>query len=223
VLTPQEVKGRVFERAVLNGYDRGAVDDFIQIVADDYASLYKENNALKAKMKALADKLEEFQGTEDAMRKALVAAQKVAKELEDDAHAKYESMIEQAEESVRSRIEELKIDVHEQEERFEAARERTAQFTAAAQLLVAEYGSFLERINSLPFAEKQMHIVQQQQVASVIKDSAEREIELEERRAEADTAASSEPVNNGDTDTKIYLSGNPNRQKPQITAAQFDA
>jgi cell division initiation protein len=222
VLTPQEVKGRVFERAVLNGYDRGAVDDFVQVVAEDYSALYKENNALKAKMKALADKLEEFQGTEDAMRKALVAAQKVAKELEDDAHAKYELMIEQAEESVRARIEELKIDVHEQEERFEAARGRTAQFTAAAQLLLSEYGSFLERINSLPFAEKQMHIVQRQQVASVIKDSAERQIELEERRAEAEALALEETGDESD-DTIVYQSGKANGAKPQISSAQYDA
>ena len=50
MLTPQEIQEQKFEKAVFGGYDMGQIDKFLDTVLSDYASLYKENAALKAKM-----------------------------------------------------------------------------------------------------------------------------------------------------------------------------
>ena len=84
MLTPQDVTNRVFDKAVFGGYDIGAVDRFLEELSQDYSALYRDNATLKGKLKVLVDKVEEYRNTEDAMRLALLTAQKTARELTED-------------------------------------------------------------------------------------------------------------------------------------------
>jgi len=88
MLTPQDIQNKIFVKAVFGGYDITAVDDFLEEVMSDYAALYKENAVLKSKIKVLVDKVEEYRSTEDAMRMALLTAQKMGDELQAEAKAK---------------------------------------------------------------------------------------------------------------------------------------
>ena len=78
MLTPQEVSEHAFAKASFGGYNMAMVDEFLDVLTADYTTLYKENATLKAKMKVLVDKVEEYRSTEEAMRKALMAAQRMA-------------------------------------------------------------------------------------------------------------------------------------------------
>ena len=81
MLTPQEVSERAFQKATFNGYNMSQVDEFLDILTADYSALYSENAVLKSKMKVLADKVEEYRATEDAMRQAFMIAQRRADDL----------------------------------------------------------------------------------------------------------------------------------------------
>ena len=81
MLTPQEVSERAFQKASFGGYNMAQVDEFLDILTGDYSALYSENAVLKSKMKVLVDKVEEYRSTEEAMRKALMTAQRMADEL----------------------------------------------------------------------------------------------------------------------------------------------
>ena len=59
MLTPQEVSTHAFSKAVMGGYNMAMVDEFLDELTDDYTALYKENAALKAKLKVLVEKVEE--------------------------------------------------------------------------------------------------------------------------------------------------------------------
>ena len=56
MLTPQEVTGHVFEKALFGGYEIASVDKFLDQLTEDYTALYKESGILKTKMKVLVDK-----------------------------------------------------------------------------------------------------------------------------------------------------------------------
>jgi PncC family amidohydrolase len=58
MLTPQEVSTHAFTKAVMGGYNMAMVDEFLDELTDDYTALFKENAALKAKMKVLGVKPE---------------------------------------------------------------------------------------------------------------------------------------------------------------------
>lgn len=74
MLTPQEVSGRAFSKAAFGGYNMAMVDEFLDELTDDYTSLYKENAALKAKLKVLVDKVEEYRATTRPRRLRLRAS-----------------------------------------------------------------------------------------------------------------------------------------------------
>ncbi len=104
MLTPQEVEERVFPKAKKAGYDMQDVDNFLDQLTADYTELYKENAVLKRKMKVLADKITEYQETEGAMRATLLAAQKMADQMVDEAKAKREKMLSDAETIVKGQL-----------------------------------------------------------------------------------------------------------------------
>ena len=87
--TPQEVSEKTFPKStgLTSGYNMTAVDEFLDGLTEDYTALYKDNTTLKAKLKMLAEKVEEYRATEDAMRSTLLAAQKMAAQMVADAQA----------------------------------------------------------------------------------------------------------------------------------------
>ena len=80
MFTPQEVSEKVFPKASFGGggYNMASVDEFLDALTEDYTALFKENVTLKAKLKVLAEKVEEYRSTEEAMRQALLTAQKIS-------------------------------------------------------------------------------------------------------------------------------------------------
>ena len=60
MMTPQEVANCTFAKSMVGGYNMASVDDFLDKLTEDYAALYKENAALKAKLKMTVDKMSCF-------------------------------------------------------------------------------------------------------------------------------------------------------------------
>ena len=114
MLTPQEVSNHAFAKAVMGGYNMAMVDEFLDELTDDYTSLYKENAALKAKMKVLVDKVEEYRSTEDAMRAALLTAQKMADSMVAEAEEKKKSLLENAESEANRKLYEREMKLLEE-------------------------------------------------------------------------------------------------------------
>ena len=103
MLTPQEVSTHAFAKAMMGGYNMAAVDEFLDVLTDDYTNLYKENAALKAKLKVLVDKVEEYRATEDSMRATLLTAQRMADTIVREAETKRDEMLAEAQ-SKRDRL-----------------------------------------------------------------------------------------------------------------------
>ena len=118
MLTPQEVSTHSFAKASFGGYNMAMVDEFLDELTDDYTALYKENAALKAKLKVLVEKVEEYRATEDSMRATLLTAQRMADSIVKEAEQKRDQMMTQAEIDAKLRINCLK---KEELEKFSAA------------------------------------------------------------------------------------------------------
>ena len=94
MLTPQEVSEHVFAKASFGGYNMSMVDEFLDLLTTDYSALYNENALLKSKMKVLVDKVEEYRATEEAMRRALMTAQRMADDLVQEAEDLGKTVVE---------------------------------------------------------------------------------------------------------------------------------
>ena len=178
MMTPQEVAGAAFAKAAIGGYNMAAVDAFLDKLTEDYSALYKENSTLKAKMKVLVDKVDEYRQVDDSMRGALLAAQKMAQEMVSEAEAKRDSLLAEAEQTRRSmtaeaeraaraRAEELHQAILTMErrqreviaesdrlaalekERLEKAKAATVEFVTACRALCQEHLDLLDRLPDL--------------------------------------------------------------------------
>lgn len=149
MMTPQEVASHAFTKATLGGYNMAMVDEFLDLLTEDYTALYNDNAILKNKLKVLSDTVEEYRATDDAMRKTLLAAQKMADAMVADAEAKKNALVQDAEEAARQRIDELKAEIAAEEYRLQAAQESTASYVAEINKLCAAQQEFLAGLGKL--------------------------------------------------------------------------
>ena len=149
MLTPQEVSEKVFPKSsgFGSGYAMGAVDEFLDALTEDYTALYKENVTLKAKLKILAEKVEEYRATEDAMRSTLLTAQKMAAKLVQEAQTEKENMLKEAREQHAAQLAQLEKDKQEAEDKLVMAKQSLVDFVRHGSELCAQQQEFL---NSLP-------------------------------------------------------------------------
>ena len=148
MLTPQEVSEHAFAKATFGGYNMAMVDEFLDELTEDYTALYKENASLKAKMKVLADSLEEYRSTEKGMRRALLAAQQAAEEMVKDAESRKSELVREAEADAHDKIADLRRQVADEEARLAAAQAATADFVAMVREACRKQE---ESLNSLSF------------------------------------------------------------------------
>lgn len=158
-MTPQDIREKVLEKTVIGGYDIAAVDQFREEAAVALAEGQKETAVLKGKMKVLVDKIEDYRSTEDAMRLALVQAQKVAKQITEDAKAQAEQIKAEAKEYAakvraeadsysRRTIGGLQQAKADEEERLLMAKASSAKFMQDARALCVEQLNYLDTLSA---------------------------------------------------------------------------
>ncbi len=184
MLTPQEVSDRAFQKASFGGYNMAQVDEFLDILTGDYSALFNENAVLKNKMKVLVDKVEEYRSTEEAMRKALLAAQRMADDLVKDAERQKDELLAQTEKDAGARRAELAKELETEEFRLKKAQEETAAFVEKVRALHAQEAEYLSQLELLyppetkpaadPVAEKASEIDDnvQRLLAKAMEDAA---------------------------------------------------
>lgn len=143
-MTVQEIQEIGFEKAVFGGYDMKSVDVFLEKVAEEFASIQKENETLKAKMKVLVDKIEEYRNVEEGMRKTLATAQSIAQETINKAKSESEQMLQSAKTQTEQKIDTCKERLAQEEKKLAVAQENTAQFVERMILIYNKQASALK-------------------------------------------------------------------------------
>lgn len=92
MLSPLDLKNKKIEPKKRRYYDKEEMDDYLELVFDNYKELYNENQELKKNVKTLSDGVQYYRSIESTMQKALVLAEKTAKETKDAAQLKAEAI-----------------------------------------------------------------------------------------------------------------------------------
>ena len=153
MMTPKEVASSTFPKAAIGGYNMAAVDVFLDKLTEDYENLYKENASLKAKIKVLVDKMEEYHAMEDTMRSTLLTAQKMATDMVTEAEKKRDALMAAAETDARARMLEITAEVAEEEKRLTAFR---ADIDAKIAVEQARLNTAKEELGTFVYAVKRL-------------------------------------------------------------------
>ena len=215
MLTPQEVSERAFSKASFGGYNMSQVDEFLDILTGDYSALYNENAVLKSKMKVLVDKVEEYRSTEEAMRKALMTAQRMADDLVQEAEKKKSDLLKEAEAEAAHRKDAIAKELQAEEYRLQQAQQATAAFVQQVRALQAEGAAFLENLSQLyppETAVPQPDPVDE--TVSEIDDNVQRLLAQAMKDAAAETQRAKEAQTDPD-DTAEFTSTDPQEQESE--------
>ena len=154
MITPQAIREKTFEKAVFGGYDMASVDSFLEELINDFTTLQKENAVLKAKMKVLVDKVEEYRGNEDALRTAILSAQKLGNMIEAEAKQKAEKMIADARAEAAKLTREANLEVEVEQARLVESRNASAKFIDSMDMLCRRQLDFLKKIGEMDFVQQ---------------------------------------------------------------------
>ena len=192
MFTPQEVSEKVFPKASFGGgYNMSVVDEFLDALTEDYSTLFKENVTLKAKLKVLAEKVEEYRSTEDAMRQTLLTAQKMASKLVQEAQAEKDNMLAEARAETAQEVARLADETKAAEQKLAMAQEKLADFIRRSDELCQAQSAFLQSLPELELAAAQPT---EQAAESAVVDSIEQDILSQYDAAEAETVQPETPA-----------------------------
>ena len=160
MISASDIRERKFEKAAF-GYKQEEIDDFLAELISEFEELDAEREYLHSKIQILADKVREYRQDEDALKDALLGAQKQGHKVVAEAQEKADEIIAQAEEKAKILLDEATVQ-HEaamEKNRAEIAKEKENLIEAQKQVsefkksLFDMYKTHLEMISAMPEIE----------------------------------------------------------------------
>lgn len=194
MMTPQEVASHAFSKASFGGYNMSMVDEFLDLLTEDYTALYNDNAILKNKLKILSDTVEEYRATDDAMRKTLLSAQKMAESMVKEAEQKKADLVKDAEAAAAQRIGELRQSIADEEFRLKSAREATATHVQQLKAVLADELTYIDKLSALSAPVQQPDRVEgaAADIEASVQTAVEKEIPQSAPEKASETAAAPE-------------------------------
>lgn len=151
MLSIDEIKNISFRKATIGGYKPEDVDTFIDQVLITVEQLRKEKSDLVKKMDILATRVEEYRADEDAVRNALLSAQKVADNTIKEARGKAARIIEESENLAKAKLYDLNYQIKQQKKQYSLL---LAESNRLREDLIAHCNKHIVIAKELPNADK---------------------------------------------------------------------
>ena len=200
MITAKDIRNKRFEKAAF-GYKQEEIDEFLAQLESEIAEMEAEMADSNNKIQILADKVREYMKDEDALKDALLGAQKQGHKVIAEANEKAEAIIAEAQTKADALIDEAtkQHDAAMEKNRLEIEHEKEALIAAQQQVsdfkksLFDMYKSHLELISSMPesFDDED----EQQTAESIIAKNDAEEI-AEKVAAGADSQLSAKTIKN---------------------------
>ncbi len=157
MISANDIKERKFEKAAF-GYKQEDIDDFLAELIGELDEIDAEREDLHSKIQILADKVREYRQDEEALKDALLGAQKQGHQVVAEAQQKADEIIAKAQEKAQALIDEATVQHDAAMEKNRAEIEKEKENLHEAQKQVSEfkktlfdmYKSHLEMISAMP-------------------------------------------------------------------------
>ena len=104
MITPIEIENKEFKKGI-RGYNQDEVDEFLDMVKEDFEQLYRENLELKEKVRLFEAQIDKYEGIEETLKATLITAQSAAEDTCSAANKKAKIIVEEADLKARQIIE----------------------------------------------------------------------------------------------------------------------
>lgn len=157
MITAMEINTKRFEQAK-SGYKPEEVDEFLNSLADQVSAMTKEKEDTEKKIEVLVESIRRYKADEEALKDAMIGAQKQARAVMEDAKSKADAIVAEAQQKAEQIISAANVKADEiigstavraqkEEENLRRMQNAVTEFKSN---LLAMYKSHLELITSLP-------------------------------------------------------------------------
>lgn len=108
VLTALDIKEKSF-RNEFRGYNRDEVNEFLDIVINDYETLVRLNREQEQRIRDLDEKLTYFSDMKDSLTQSVILAQETSEKVKASARVEAENLLNKATYDAKQLIEEAKV------------------------------------------------------------------------------------------------------------------
>ncbi len=182
MMTAQDIREKRFEKAAW-GYRPEDIDEFLGQLEATFQEIDNEREESNRKIQILADKVREYMKDEEALKDALLGAQKQGHQVVAEANEKAAQILEKAKEEAAVLIDEAtkQHEIAMEKNRAEIAKEQEA--LVQARKMVADfkrslfdmYKSHLEMISAMPEADESQDPAPAAQAAETVSEEASEE------------------------------------------------
>ncbi len=152
-MNAKEIAAKKFEKSTF-GYKPEEVDEYLRDIALAYAKVVKEKEENEAKIVKLVEKINEYRNDEDAIRDALLVAQKQGNRIVADAKAEAEAIVGEAQAKYDAMVAEIagdceKIKIQEVEKVRAAIKEENDKLNAVVAASKTQIEMQSDKLNKL--------------------------------------------------------------------------
>ena len=145
MLSPSELKKRQFSRT-LRGYSVTEVDEHMSFVLEKYTELYQRNDDLEKELARLKGEYNRLKEGEDAIKKAMVNAQREERKIIDEANDRASLIMRTAKLNTDRMLAEFKAKIREERVTLHKLRRAVREFKENT---LRQYQMHLEFLNQI--------------------------------------------------------------------------
>ncbi len=151
MLSVKDINNRRFEQA-RPGYKPEEVDDFLREIARDIERYQKDKEETEKKIAVLVESVREYKKDEDALKDALIGAQKQSRAVIAEAQSQAEKIISEARAKAGEIIGSTKVQLEKEKRCLVRMQQEVSDFKAN---LLNMYKQHLEQITAIPEYEEE--------------------------------------------------------------------
>ncbi|MBR7038065.1 MAG: DivIVA domain-containing protein [Oscillospiraceae bacterium] len=180
MMTAEDIRELRFEKAAW-GYRPEDIDEFLGKLEATFQEIDNEREDANHKIQILADKVREYMKDEDAIKDALLGAQKEGHRIISDANEKAEQILAKAKEEAAVLIDEATVQHDQLMEKNRSEIEKEQQALVDARRMVADfkrslfdmYKGHLEMISAMPDGEDEEPAQPEETAEDIAREVAE--------------------------------------------------
>lgn len=143
-----DVRHQEFTRHLTGGYNRREVKEFLDSAANVLEELIRENTTLKEDMLARDRQIEELRQGEQDLKRAVVGAERIGKELKANAEREAQLLIREAEATRDRMVRDALQKVRDINQELEKLSNDRALFISQFKALLRAYSSAIEDVEA---------------------------------------------------------------------------
>ncbi len=142
-MTPLDIQQQQF-RVRFRGFDMVEVDNFLDLLANEFEELLKENSQIREEDRRKLERINQLEAGEKELRDTLVGVQRITEEMKNNARKEGELIIEEAKLNARKIVEAAQAQALQIEAEINQLKRQRAEFDASLRTTVEMHWRLLE-------------------------------------------------------------------------------